>query len=100
MRRPEKPISEAHRWARRRQLWGRKKARVESWQLQLAVEDFALPERERFSLVPNGSDGDTQSVNGVPFPDGSIVWWDDDEFLLGVTDPDGIDISGKFVVER
>lgn len=94
-----KPISEAHRWARKRFLFGRRKPRVEAWQAQLAVEDtLALGEPERVQLVHLGDQAqeDSPSVDAVCFPDGSWVWWTED--LWGITDPDGVDANEQFSI--
>lgn len=95
-----KVISDAHRWARKQRLFGCKKPRVDGLALLEALEQSLwLPEPEGYTRVVLDDPGtDAVSVCGIPFPDGSLVWYEPDSDLWGVTDPDRIDASHQFVI--
>ena len=99
-RRRTKPISEAHRWLRQQRLFGRKRNRVETWQLLVILSTVTWMEPERCIVIDTEQPGeDSPSANCVRFPDNSVVWWRDDEESFGVSDPDGVDANHRFIIE-
>lgn len=59
----------------------------------LACEDL-LAEHGEYTAM---SESDAYDVSGIGFPDGSVLFWDDDQW--SVTDPEGFCISGRWRLE-